>query len=315
MFLQTSFTTEYLSETNLVLTQEDFGGKLSSIIEPIKNYIQKDQDLLTFSLSRYSGGDTRISFFCQWLVFTNYIKNNSSRLTSETETFLRNKTPEYLKGLPNINDKIYDLAKNVYLPVQLELFESKLYSMAGDIITKYPNLQKYLNRGYLSKFSANEVNIKSYFFENNFNFNDFIKLEGSRISFLEVGFPVLTGLMFAYNQENNPINPQAIKWNDIETILEIISTLHQTGNSIELELMMYYSTLNQLQKFEWLQKNKLEIREILLKDQKLIDESKKVRINLHQKGTVILDELRLPEKDVTMLKELLDWAISINFVG
>lgn len=315
MFLQTSFTTEYLSETNLVLTQEDFGAKLTDIIEPIRSFIQKDQDLLTFSLARYTGADTRISFFCQWLVFLNYIKINNFKLTSETEEYLRNKTPSYLKGLPKLNDSIFDLAKNVYFPVQIELFESKLYSMAGDIIAKNPYLQKYLSRSYLSKFSASEVSSKTYWLQDSFNFKTFMKNQAHRISFLEVCFPVLCGLQYSYNQEFNPINAQAIKWSEVVELLEVIASLHQTGASVELESMLYYSDLDETSKFEWLQKNKLEVREILLSKTKIVEESRKIRLEIHQKGTMILESVRLPEKDATMLKELLDWAISINFVN
>ena len=68
MFLQNSVLTEFLSEANLVLAQENFGNQLEDLLVPIKNFLQKEKQLLSFSLAKTKLASERNSvrtLFCR----------------------------------------------------------------------------------------------------------------------------------------------------------------------------------------------------------------------------------------------------------
>jgi hypothetical protein len=314
MFLQSSYTTEYLSETNLVLTQEDFGNKMTDLLMPIKSYLQDDQDLLAFSLARYCGGDTRIAFYAQWYLITTLLTLDSSDLKLKTREYLLKKNANSLQSLEEFGDKINYLADTLFVPMQLRVLESKSFSLAQDIMQKYPFMQKYLSSSFTGKILAHELRSRTFWLNQEMTLAEYQAMQSTRESYLYVAYPALISFLYSFNSPESVVNAKNIKWVLLEEILEIISGLHQTGRGFELERMMYYDTLSKSDRIMWLSLPIKEQRKLLMVNEAIQAQGKEYRRDLHRKGTNILDSLVLPDKYMNMLKDLLDWALSSNFV-
>jgi hypothetical protein len=314
MFLQSSYTTEYLSETNLIITQEDFDNKLTDLLQPIKSYLHSDQDLLTFSISRYCGGDTRLAFFAQWLMLTSVLTFDSSELRSITRDHLIKKTERDFHKLENYSSHIDSIVDTVYVPMQIKIMQSKAISLADDIIRNNPYLHKYLTHDYHGRVTAHEMRCRSFWLYDDLSLVEFKAMQGVRESFLYIGYPVLISLLYNFNQPESVVNSKVIKWVLVEDILKIISSLHQTGRGFELERMMYYDSLTEIDKLRWLSLSLKDQKKILLMNEEIQKQGRDYRLELHRKGTSILESIVLPDTYMFMLKDLLDWALSSNFV-
>lgn len=313
MFLESSYTKEYLSEVNLMLTQEDYGNKLSDLIHPLKNHLQEDPDLLPYSLARYSGGDGRIAFFVQLLMLYTSLSFDTSALKIKTREYFLHKNQQNISLTSEFANEVNRVVDTVYLPVQLSLLQSKVESLSFDIMAKYPYIQKYFSRTFYMRAIINEVSAKGVIFKNEATAVEYLSYQGLRESYLSIGYPVLAGMVFDFYNPDSVINPKAIKWVIIEDILEIISALHQTAKNIELESHLYYFELNQQSRIEWVLKSHKERKHLLLDKTDIQSKGREYRLNLHRKATSLLQTIVLPDKNMTMLKDLLDWALSSNF--
>lgn len=314
MFLQSSYTTEYLSETNLVLTQEDYGNKLTDFLQPIKHYLTDDQDLLAFSLARYCGANTHLAFYLQWLLMTTLLTVDTTELQIKTREYLLKKRAASLTDLENVGTMVNKMADTVYLPFQMNLIQSKSYSMVADLIHKHTYLHKYLSRTFYGKILANEMRCRSFWLQENLTVQEYVGMQGLRESYMYVGYPILVSLAYNFNQTESVVNPSAIKWVFLEEVLEIISSLHQTGRGFELERMYYYETLDASGKVEWLSLSLTEQKKVLLHNDQIQQKGKEFRLSQHRKGLNTLENLRLPDQYKEMLVDLLEWAFASNFV-
>jgi len=315
MFLQSSYTTEYLSETNLIITQEDFGNQLTDVLQPIKLYLQDDQDLLAFSLTRYCGGDTRLAFFAQWLLMTSLLAFDSEDLRIKTREYLLKKNANNLKSLEEYGARINKISDELFLPMQINIMQSKVSSLANDIIVRNPYLNKYLSRNFYGRVLAHELRSRSFWLHDEMTLTEYLSMQSKRESYLYIAYPALIGLSYSFHQSESLVNPKAIKWVLLEEVLEIISALHQTASGFELERMMYYDSLDSNDKHLWITLSLKEQKKILLHNSEIQQQGKDYRLQQHRKGTNILESLVLPDKYMNMLKDLLDWALSSSFVG
>ncbi len=312
MFLQSTFITEFLAQTNLTLTQEDFGSKLGDLLLPIKNYLQKEKNILSFSLARYCGGTQNLAFFCEWYYQSNKLTRNSHPLFVENHEYLVHKIPERLSGINNIEAMVDQQIINCYLPAQMSIFQFKSRELMTDLITKDGYLNRYLNNNFLGKVAAAELETAKGLLLERTPVSQFAETQGYRLSFVQIAVPCLLGFLYNFNQKDSPINVQGVKWFMVEEILYRIAFLHQTASTTDLTLFLYRLELTESQEFNWLsQPRALQI------EQAGLDEGTRVQIRSVRDKALMeagekLDKLIFPEKYKEMLRDLLDWSYTFG---
>jgi hypothetical protein len=312
MFLQSSFLTEFLSESNLVLTQEDVGNKLHDLFAPIRTLLHRDQTILAFSLARYCGANTRLAFFCQWYFETSCLQQSPLQLVEENRLYLRKKVPLKLRGVPNLHDLIDSDIENCFLPEQLAFMQNKSFELIQDLLFKHEYLGKYLSPVSLSQFRISQVVSHKYLYAEDFNFNLYLEAQETRTSFLQISLPCLLGFAFSFNQVDNPVNPKAVKWVLVEEIFRLMAALHQTALDKNYLEMVYRSRLNDKDQFEWLQLSPEVKTRRLNNNQEVKDLAKSYRRKLYERVNNHLQNLVFPDKYTEMLKDLSQWVFSLE---
>jgi hypothetical protein len=308
MQLQNGFLTEFLTEVNFVLTQEDYENKLEDVLNPIRALFLEQGSLLAFSLARYCESNTRIAFFCEWYLQILEITRDSSSLFKANQEYLKKRIPTKLKGIPNLYEIVDTHISNIFIPKQIALLHSKTAEFISDLKEKYPYLNKYLSKQFLGKFMVGDVISVSKIYKENLTLAEFIEAQSYRNSFVQVGLPCILGLCYSFNQLDNPINPKGVKWVLLESLLKNISILHEINNSKDLQKFLYHSSLTDKEEFEWLKKDPSTQLKIAISDTESRKKTQKIKQKIYQKSKEELEAIILPEKHKQMLKDLIDWA-------
>jgi hypothetical protein len=302
------YTTEFLSELNLVLTQEDFGNKLYDLLTPIKNLLQKDNDLLTYSLARYCGANSRLAFTCEWYLLTNSLTLNCEPLIAENKKhFLKKINPKY-KNLRNLDELVENDIKSTFLPLQLSFLNLKAKEFMDEQITKYPYLVKYLNSSFLSQFTTSELQLHKSLYTDSVSLNQYIDIQGSRTSFVYVSLPCLIGFTYSFNQHDNFVNPKGIKWSLLEDVFRQIASLHQMKDDQGFIRVVYEASLDSQQEISWLEMDEQAKSQISFQNEAAIEVIQMLRDRIYEKLKQDIDNLVFPDKYKTMIKELASWA-------
>jgi hypothetical protein len=315
MLGQSSYISEFLSEANLILTRENFGNKMDGVIQPIRNLFLKEKDLLAFSLARYCGADSRLAFTCEWLYQSTYISLNPAKLNQENINLFRKKVPLRLRGVPNLHSRIDEEINSYFLPLQLNFLLSIREDLLCQINKNYPNVEKYLNRGFISQIIANcyQSNLKMY--SQDLPLKTFLDCQYTRTSFLQVALPCLVGFTYQFNLETNLINPNGIRWSILEEVLKQIAFLHQTGSGQDplhsLERFVYMSRLSERDEFDWWQKDLQKQYQQVIASPEARELAQTERNKVYSQAKTNIANLILPEKYPPMIQELLEWAYSV----
>lgn len=308
MQTNTGFLTEFLTEVNFVLTQEDYENKLEDILNPIRNLFLEEESLLAFSLARYCEANTRIAFFCEWYLQVLEITKDSSNLFQANQNYLKKRVPVKLKGIPNLYEVMNNHINKIFIPKQIGLLHSKTAEFISDLNNKYPYLQKYLNKQFLSKFIFGDVVSVSRIYKENLTLAEFIEAQAYRHSFVQISLPCMLGLSYTFNQPDNPINPKGVKWVLLESLLKNIATLHEINNSKDLQKFIYQINLSDSQEFEWLRKTDANQLKIAISDTQARKKTLEIKQKIYQKAKEELDHLIFPDKYKSMLSDLIDWV-------
>lgn len=312
MFLQSTFVTEFLAETNLILTQEDFGSKLGDLLSPVKNYLQKEKNILSFSLARYSGADTHLAYFCEWYYHTNKLIRNSHPLFLENHEFYVHNIPAHLSAIPSIQNTLDQQIMRWHLPFQLSIFQYKTKEQITDLVAKNGYLNRYLSSKYLSQVTASEVETTKSLMFSRIPLSQYIEAQGFRLSFLQVGLPCLVAFLYNFNQPDSPINSKGVKWFMVEDILGKIAILHQSATSPELRLYLHRLSLNEREEFEWFALPRaLQIEQAEL-DESVTTQLHSIRERIKIEAFEKLEKLIFPDKFKDMLKDLVDWGYNFG---
>ncbi len=312
MLLQNTFLTEFLAEVNLVLTQEDYGNKFVDLLLPVKNYFQKEKNILSFSLARYCGANTQLAFFCEWYYHNTKLIRNSQPLFTENHEYLTYKIPNNLLGVKNIESTLDQQIINWYLPSQLSIIQNISKEQMLDLVAKNGYLNRYLSNKYLSRITASEIEtIKSLLLEK-IPLSQFVELQSTRLSFLFVALPCLLGFLYNFNQEDSPINPAGVKWFLVEELLSKVAFLHQSVVSKELHLFIYRLGLSEREEFEWLEMTKADQIRTAQLDESTLEQIKNLRQKARTEALEKLDKLIFPDKYKEILKDLIDWGFEFG---
>jgi hypothetical protein len=308
MLLQSAFLTDYLAESNLVLTQEDYGNKLFDFLSPIRAFLHKDQEILSFSLARYAGADSRIAFFCQWFYHTLQITRYPHALLEEDRQYFRKKVPIRLRGVPNLYDLVDKDITEVILPEQIAFMNSKTRLLIDDILVKNDFLAKYLSSSFLSQFTASELLCRKRLYAEEVSLNQYMEAQSFRLSYAAVCLPTLLGMCYSFHQPENPVNPKAIKWALLEEVLKSIAILHQTQENSDLAEFAYFSRLSEREQFNWLQITESERKQVASTNPEVVGIVNQMRERFFQKALHEFEVLILPDKDRQIIRDLIDWA-------
>ena len=307
-----AFLTEFLTKINFVLTQEDYGGELENLLAPIKSLLIKENELLTFSLSRYCGADTEIAFFCQWYYQTLKITRDSKLLLQENQNFLRKKVPLKLRGLSNLYEIIDEHIFEVFQPYQITLIQRKNQEFIEDIRRKCKYLDRYLSKDYLSKFIYSEILSVQKLYQKDLPLSKYVEVQAFRSSFIQISWPCLISLSFHFHQKDNPINPEGVKWILVEEVLKAIAALHQRSQNQDLQIFIYRQELTEIEEFEWLQKNSIEQLKDALASSTARTKNEEICNKIYENGRNNLESLVFPDKFKEMLKDLLEWSYRLS---
>jgi hypothetical protein len=312
MSTQNGFLTEFLTEVNFVLTQEDYGNKLQDLLSPIRNLFLEPKELLSFSLARYCGANTRIAFFSEWYFQVVNLTRDSSRLLEADRDYFRHKVPLKLRGLPNLHDLVDEHIKNIFLPHQIAVLHTKNKEFIDDLVYKYPYLNKYLSKNFLSQFVAGELTSVNKLYNPDLNLSAYLEAQGRRMNFVQIGLPVLLGLSYTFNQPHNPVNPQAVKWVLLEELLHQVATLYQINSTKDLQKFIYHQGLSEKEEFDWLQLDEHKQFQQALASAPAREEAKTQAEKIYDSAHNNLQALVFPEEYKTMLNDLIEWAYEAN---
>ncbi len=312
MFLQNSVLTEFLSEANLVLTQENLGNQLEDLLVPIKNFLQKEKQLLSFSLARYCGGNSQLAFFCEWVYQQHRLNRNNYPLFLENKEYLKYKIPTQVLALPNLENLLDQQITNWYLPYQLVLMHNISKEQMFDLVTKYGYLNRYLNNKFLSKIISSDLQIQQAIIYGQATVSQFLEWQGYSLSNLLLSMPCLVGFMYNFHQPESPINPAGVKWFLVEEILVKIASLHQIATSKNLVVFLYRQTLSDSESNRWLQLPKTEQITVSELDESTTKQKQAIIEKLSEEIRDRIEKLIFPEKYKEMFLDLLDWVLDLG---
>lgn len=312
MIVQNNYLTDFLSETNLALVQEDFGNQLYDLLSPIRNFLHKDKEILSFSLAKYCGAETNLAFFCQWTSFTVNLIHHQDQLIEENKNYFKRKIPMRLRGVPGLYDILKDDIRNNILPQQLGLIQSKQKQLLVDLLNYSPELQKYLQPSVWNQVQASIHNSRKYLYQEEKTTSAYLETLGWRESFVAIGLPCLLGFVYSFNKEENPINPKGVKWTLVEDIIHGISILHQSGIDLDFRMFIYLSRLSDKDEFEWWQMNFEQQTKIVRESVACTEIVQGVREKIKNKVLQDLESLIFPDKYKEMLADLAEWAFGVQ---
>ena len=333
-----SILTEFLAESNKMLNQVD-QGQLYDLFSPIKSYLQKQENLLSFSLTRLFGGSRELAFAMEWQTQTSFLIHNSSDLFEENQIFWRKKIPVKLRGIPDLFDRIDTDISKVFLPKQLSFFENQNTKLKIDILVNYPNLQVYLQE-FLTKVVTAQFGKSQLLYQENINLSQFLEYLSLGSSFLKIGLPILTAIRFAsfqeisntmpnknsqrlnekikadYDSQNQNIQTQnwenaqneEINWVFLEEIIKDISCLYQISNSLDLAKFLYLQNLSEVQAFDWWQKSENNCLQILIGQKQIQQEVANHQQKILTKIQIDIASTGLDLKTQHLLKSVANWA-------
>jgi hypothetical protein len=307
MLDESSFLVEYLGETNKILAQIDYSHKLQDLVNPIRNFLLKQKELLSYSMARYCGSNTQLAFFCEWYFQILKLTSDTTALTEENRQYFSKKIPIKFRGVPNI----YNLVEQdilVFVPQQLSLLQSKSKTILDQLAVQYPYLGKYLNEEFLSQIISSVYTSNKRKYAESLSLSEYLESQSTSVSFCQIGFPCLIGLCFYYNQENSPTDPATIKWVIIEEILKNISLLHQINQTRKFDEFVFASTLSEREEFEWMQLDSPNRTQRILGNTEIREQIKSHKNRIYSSALQQIDRLELQQTQVDLLRELLEWA-------
>ncbi len=302
-----NFLTEFLTETNLLLAQIDYGNKLHDIISPIKNLLLKEKELLAFSMARYCGANTKIAFFCEWHYQVVNLTSNLVPLINENKEYFYKKVPIRLRGVPNIYELV-DIDIQFFVPQQLALMQTKSKTILDNLVLSYPYLSKYLSDTFLGQITASQYSSRKNKYVERMTISEYLESQMTSDSFVKIALPCLLGFYYSLSQPSSIIKPDGIKWTMIEEALKNISLLNQVNQNKDFEEFIHWSTLSEKEEFEWLQmdqKNRFQKMQSAPATKELAKTHKE---KIYKSTINSINAMSFLDQHKKMLLELLDWS-------
>ena len=302
-----NFLTEFLAETNALLSQIDNGNKLHDIISPIKYLMLKEKELLTFSMARYCGANTKIAFFCEWYYQVLKLTINTDPLFKENQEYFYKRVPIRLRGVPNIY-ALVDKDVQAFVPQQLALIQTKSKAILDSLVISYPFLSKYLNDTFLSQIISSQYSSRKNKYVERMSVSEYLESQMTSDSFVKIALPCLVGFHYSFNKPSSTINVNEVKWIMVEEALKNISLLNQVNQNKDFEEFIHWSTLSEKDEFEWLQMDQKNRFQRMLSSPSTRETVKLHKEKIYKSTINNINAMVFPDQHKKMLLELLDWS-------
>lgn len=303
---------EFLKEVNRAVTSQEYSSDLLDLFTPIRNLLLAQKDLISYSIARHAGADSELAFFCQWYCLNVEVTSNPEALNTENYNYFSKKVPLKLRGIPNLKELISADINKIFLPRQLVLMQQKTQDYIQVLTSKQPALQKYLDRAFLNKILASELTSVKKLYQEEQTLNQYLDAQNVRTSFALVGLPCLLGLANYFGKPDRKTLQQGVKWSLVEDVLRQISTLHQTGTSLDFQEYVYASRLSEKDEFFWWPLSRSEKQKKAMASSEAREIVKEIREKIHQATVNNLEATNLPPTFMEMLKDLLNWAFKLK---
>ena len=312
MQFSNTYVTEFLAEFNLVLTQENNGNQLFDVLTPVKNLIQYNNELLTFSLVRYTGGSVRQAFLCEIYYQTHKILLNTSNLYEENKKHLLKRVRSEIKEYAEIENLVDNDIRTLYLPMQLTFLQTKSQELIDEQVQKNSHLNRFLSRNFLSQFMVGEVAMHKSLYNENLTLHQIIDMQSSRSSFLLIALPCFVGFINSFYQPDSIFNPKGVKWAYLETIFKQLASIHQMNDDIKFKKYIYEQSLNEDEVKDWYSLSLDQQYKVSEKNNTTTEVIDMIREKIYEKTLNDMQSLVFPQKHKDMMLDLLEWVYKIK---
>ncbi|MEM1312501.1 MAG: hypothetical protein AAGF07_03490 [Patescibacteria group bacterium] len=306
------YTSEFLSELNLVLTQENFSGRMQDVLEPIQNLLQKDNDLLTYSLAKYCGASSRLAFACEWYLLASTITLDPSPLVEQNKEHFLKRVDGQFSSLNSLQEIVDRDINDSFLPLQLGFLNFKAKEFIDEQLVKHPAVIKYFNSSFLSQFAMSELVMNKSLYSDRATLNQYIEIQGQRSSFIYVCLPCLIGFTYSFNKQDHFVNPKGIKWGQLEEIFRQIATLHQMKDDPSFVRVVYEASLSKEEEVGWMSKDKQLQYSISSQSEAANEVVQMLREKTFEKLNQDIQSIVFPEKYKDLIKDLAHWAYEFD---
>lgn len=306
-----NFLSQYLTLVNQTLWQEENGHHLNDLFTPLRNLFLNQKELMSYSLCKHFGGSNELAFFSQWYYTVQKLYQDSSGLFAENQNYFRKKIPLTLKEAAGVNEVVDKDIENIFLPKQLRILQQKTQELIEALVKTEPNLEKYLNKTFLTSFDSGDVVSSKKLYQENLTVSQYFDAQGTRLSFAYIGFPALLGMIFYFYKQGSKLNPKSTKWTLIEETLKNISALHQNATSKELECFVHYSRLELDQKVLWwgLTSSEQLQKSLASTDTRQIIQNLKEKV--YRNCLNNLDYIVIPDRYKELINDLIQWVYRV----
>jgi hypothetical protein len=306
-----TFSREFLSELNQVITTDQWSQSLYDLLTPIRNCLLAETNLLSYSIARHAGAPIKIAFFAEWNYQILRLTADSKILLEENRKYFRKKVPVRLRGVPGLYDLIDKHINEIFQPKQNILMNLKSEELMNQLGQNHEYYKKYFSKEFLAKFQQSEMLGVRPLYQETVNVSQYLEAQGMRLSFIKIGLPVLLGFLHTfYLVPKN--STKAIRWVLLEEVLRGISTLHQTGETKDLQKFIYASRLNEKEEFQWWQNDESKQLQIALSSTEAREISKEAREKIYQNTKNNLASVGLSTNQREILEDLLNWTYKMG---
>jgi large subunit ribosomal protein L34 len=305
MFLKNSFLTDFLGEINLIFTQEEYSSEARDFLYPLKNFFLSQQDILSFSISKYVGGDARLALLCEWYFESFVLTLQPQTLIQENQLYLEKRLPVDIRQDERAIREVENLIETYYIPMQLRFLHHKEREIVYDVVLRYPFLNKYLNNQFLYHSVSSELATHSRVLKNDITASQYLGFQAARKSFLLIGLPCILSFAYIFNEPDTIYNSKALKWSLLEDIARSISLLHETSATVDYLLFLSTKQMDAKARLEWLTLSRSEQFARAYGNPELMNEFKTMREKVHKQLNSNLNELVFPEQCFLTKREFL----------
>jgi hypothetical protein len=310
MIESVSFRHEFESEAEISIAQQEAGGRLGLFLTPFRQFLQhpKHSHLLAFSLARHNGASASAAFFLEWAYLSFELPKDYSLLYTINRAFLQSQVAENLRIVPSVAESIDEDAANTLITEQMKFVYQRFVELRFDLLARQPFLSRFFDTSLYAKVSAAELALRRPLYVDLSSTQDILDCLTYSSSFLSITLPCLVGFATIFSKEGSSINPEKIKWQDVESICKSISVLYQLRNSPYVAPFLRGQSYTGEQRTLWMALSLQEQQDIAKKDEGVQAQIADIANHIQERAMAELVKLVFPLQHKETLSQLIDWA-------
>lgn len=310
MIESVSFRHEFEAEAEISIAQQEAGGRLGLFLTPFRQFLQhpKHSHLLAFSLARHNGASAKAAFFLEWAYLSFELPKDYSLLYQINRAFLQSQVSDEARILPSVAESIDEDAANTLITEQMKFVYQRFVELRFDLLAKQPFLSRFFDISLYAKVSAAELALRRPLYTTISSTQDILDCLMYSSSFLSITLPCLVGFATLFSKEESSINPEKIKWQDVESICKSISVLYQLRNSSYVAPFLRGQSYTGEQRTRWMALSAEEQRDIASKDDGINAQIADIALHIRERAVAELVKLVFPLQHKETLSQLIEWA-------